>query len=188
MPITPRPTSGSVTGTSGAVQLIGPWCDSRAGSRSTTSLGVSAVPTRATIQSGWPRRRSHSRARGPVAISRTSAGSGASVRRAVRSTTSAWCASSSIARVRSSCSATWVLYRIFWLRRPWVKFAIIITGDIATNISVYGERVIAYMPAPMKIGAITIRNGSGIFSGRVGSRGRLNSVLRGSGSSRGGRL
>ena len=68
-----RPT---LTGTSGAVQRRAPWWRSRLGSLIRTSVGWSAVPTRALSQSGSTGRRSHSRARGPVACSSTAAGSG----------------------------------------------------------------------------------------------------------------
>ena len=55
------------------------------GRAATPRSATSAVPTRASIQSGSVRRRSHSRDRGPVANSSTVAGSGSSRRRAALS-------------------------------------------------------------------------------------------------------
>ena len=61
-------------------------------------------PTRSSRRSGSRRRRSHSRRRGPTAVSSTSAGSGQPARRAARSASSASCASCSIRSLRSRCS------------------------------------------------------------------------------------
>ena len=75
-PTTPTSRSGMVTGTSGAVHSSGPSCASRAGSLIVTSEGRSVVPSRRCRKSRSQGRRSHSRARGPVANSSTVAGSG----------------------------------------------------------------------------------------------------------------
>ena len=104
MPVTPTSASGTVTGTSGAVHASGPSCDSRCGLVTVTSDGWSAVPSRASRKSGSVWRRSQSRARGPMAVISTSAGSAKSCRRAARSSASASRASPWIRSVRREYS------------------------------------------------------------------------------------
>ncbi len=88
IPATPTSRSGMVTGTSGAVQSNGPSWVSRVGSLMVTSEGRSLVPSLRCRKSRSQGRRSHSRARGPVAKSSTVAGSGKLRRRVPRSPTS----------------------------------------------------------------------------------------------------
>jgi hypothetical protein len=188
MPTTPAWAIGSAAGTSGAVQCIGPSCCSRRGSFTTTALGMSAAPIRTSSQSGSFGRRSHSRARGPFANSSSVAGSGMSARRASRSCSRLSNASCSTRRSRSWYSANCSMYCFFCVRRELVKLAIIISGDIPANISVYVDLVIMYIAPLISSGATTTRIGIGIFCGRCGTFGSENSVLRSGGSSRGGRL
>ena len=134
-PVTLTRASGTPTGTSAAVQCRERECSSRAGSSSVTSLGTSAVPTRATIQSGSFGRRSHSRARGPVANSSTAAGSGLSRRRSALSATRASWASCSTRRRRAAYSAQSSRNCRRPDRRVDTQLAPAITGDSAMNAS-----------------------------------------------------
>ena len=74
------------------------------------------------------------------------------------------------------------------VRRDPDALSSIIIGIMTMKSSEYIERVMKNIDPLMIIGDITMRNGIGILSGRRGSVGRLNSLVRGAGCSRGGRL
>ena len=106
MPTTPTSCRGMVTGTSGAVHSNGPSWTSRVGSLIVTSEGRSVVPIRRCRKSRSHGRRSHRRARGPVAKSSTVAGSGKLRRRLPRSPMREVTAARSVRTRRSSYSLT----------------------------------------------------------------------------------
>ena len=190
-PSTPSSGSGSGTGTFLAVGGGGSSASAgRAllGHDLDRDRGRLVSPTRRCRVSGSCARRSHSRRRGPVAVSSTWAGSGEVIR---RSASSAACAAAMV----GSSSASFCLYSRMarWCdtrpcRRSVIHWPTIMTGLMIMNSAYIAECRASTIASPRTSGRSAASSWRRAFSPRLGSAGTSMRRGRLAGHSRGGRL
>ena len=188
-PATPIRRRSRVTGTSrlsGGSGRAASWAGPASG-RNSIAAGRSARPTRSRSASGSCMRRSHSRRRGPTAVSSTSAGSGAAARRSASSARTAAATRSSKAAIRSRYSRSACRYRFRPYRRSLAHCPIAMSGEAAAKSRKYHCRKTSAVTTPSTAGRNVARSCSRAPSGRPGSAGTTIRRSPAGRASRGGR-
>ena len=185
-PTTPRPRSGSDTGTYGT-RGTGRPSPRPPSLRSRTAAGRSPIPTVRSRWSASSRRRCHSPARAPIVCSSNVAGSGVWSRRRCDSSATSSPSRRSVRRTDSSCSA------ISWWCCPWVERRSLHheprskTGLSRENSSAYALLVTTNRTTPSTSGAMATSQGNGRRGGGRGGVGTLTSAGSADDRIRGGR-